>query len=255
MFSCSRLPLILSVLCVIPSASISVAQDGSQQEVMARMRKQQAEMMDTQFFMQQLMQLGFSSELRKELEIVDDQVESVKELAQEYQKEMMDFYRGNRELQTELQDLYQSGKHEEARELSLEYQEKQREFNDGFMNKAAGTLLPHQVDRLKQISKQQRVKTMNQFQDEFGVTSALADEIGLSEQEKKRLLDAIKAARKAYYEEVEAAKKKANAVIMAALTTEQQEKLRGIIGDPYDQQQMSRRARDRMRAKPSESRK
>lgn len=253
MSCCSKLHLILSVPIVALFASIAIAQEEAKEDAMARMRKQQSEMMETQFFMQQLMQLGYSSELRKELEIVDDQVENVKGLAQDYQKDMMDFHMGNRELQTELQELYQSGKHAEARELSLEYQQKQQEFFDGYMNKAAETLLPHQVERLKQISKQQRVRTMNRFQDEFGVTSALADEIGLSAQEKKRLLDAIKAARKSYYKEIEAAKEKANAVIMGALTSEQQEKLRDIIGDPYDQQQMRRRARDKVRAKASET--
>ena len=36
---------------------------------------QQQDMMETQFFMQQLMMLGHNEELRKELEVVDDQVD------------------------------------------------------------------------------------------------------------------------------------------------------------------------------------
>ena len=77
-------------------------------------------------------------------------------------------------------------------ELSKEIQLRQKEFSESYLKKANETLLPHQVKRLQQISKQQRVKRMNQFQDEFGVAASMADELGLSEEERDRLVDAIK---------------------------------------------------------------
>ncbi|QEG20527.1 hypothetical protein [Mariniblastus fucicola] len=43
------------------------AQNGSQSEAVKQAQQRQAKMMQTQFFMQQLMQLNFNSELRKEL--------------------------------------------------------------------------------------------------------------------------------------------------------------------------------------------
>jgi predicted nucleotidyltransferase len=105
---------------------------------------------------------------------------------------------------------------------------------------------------VRQIAKRQGAKYTNEFHDEFGLTAAFADEIGLSAEEKKRLLDTIKEARNEYYATVEDAKKKANEKIMAALTTEQKEKMKEILGDEYDQQASQRKARIEMMKKQRE---
>lgn len=220
--------------------------------MVAEMRQRQAKMMETQMFMQQLMQLGFNSGLRNELEIVDDQVESVKELAENYQREMMEFHQNSGQFGMEIQKLVKEGKNEEARKLSEEYQNRNNEFAESYMEKAAEVLLPHQITRLKQIARRQGAKYTNQFQDEFGVAATVADEIGLSAEEKERLEAAIREARKEYYATVEEAKKKANEKILSALTTEQQEKIREILGEEYDQEAMQRKARAEMMQKQRE---
>ncbi len=230
-------------------SATSFAQEAGNAEVKARHSK----MMETQFFMNQLMQLGFNNELRKELEVVNAQVDSIKKLAQDYQKDMMEFHSNNRESMLEVQKLCQDGKHEEARELTEEFQKKQTEFNDSYLEQAAETLLPHQIDRLRQIAKQQRVKNMNQFQDEFGIAASMADELGMGAAEKKRLIDTIKEARKEYYEAVASAKEMANEKITSALTTEQQEKMKEILGDNYDQSEMLRRMREDAMKKQKEA--
>lgn len=188
-------------------------------------------MMETQMFIQQLMQLGFNGELRKEIEVVDDQIESVKKLAQEYRREMMEFQMKNGKIQLEIQKLVKEARHEEARELSEDFQGKHELLAKEYIEKANEALLPHQIERLRQISKQQRVKSMNRFQDEFGIALSLADELGLTKEEKDKLIETIKRTRKKYYEEVAAAKKKANEEIMGVLTKEQQEKIREILGE------------------------
>ena len=236
----------ISFLCVLMITATASAQDETPEEMVKRMREKQSQMMETQFLMQQLMQLGFNSELRKELEIVDDQVESVKKLAQDYQNEMLEFQKTGQKFRMEIQKLVDDGDHEKARELSMEFQEKNQTLADRYIELASETLLPHQIVRLKQISKQQRVKGMSQFQDEFGIAASMADEIGLTEDEKSRLIEIIKDARKQYYEEVESAKKVANEKIMGALTAEQKEKLRELIGETYNQEEMRRRSREEM---------
>jgi competence protein ComGC len=242
--------MLFSIAIVLIFAIPSLAQ---QEDAMAKARERQAKMMETQMFMNQLMQLGFNGELRKELEIVDDQVESVKELAQDYQKEMMEFHRENGQIGIEIQKLVKEGKNAEAAELGKDYQDRNREFSESYMDQAAEVLLPHQIKRLKQISKRQGARYSNQFQDEFGIAASFADELGLSAEEKKRLIDTIKEARKEYYTTVADAKKKANEKIMSALTTEQKEKMKEIFGDEYDQQANQRKARIEMMKKQSEN--
>lgn len=244
------------VLCwfalMLTVALPSVAQSEAAKEAMARAQERQAKMMETQMFMQQLMQLGFNGELRKELEVVDDQVESVKELAENYQRDMMEFHRDNGQIGIEIQKLMKEGKNEEAGKLGEEYQNRMKDFSASYMDQAAEVLLPHQISRLKQIAKRQGAKYSNEFQDEFGIAATVADEIGLSAEEKKRLTDAIKEAREEYYAIVEEAKKKANEKILATLTTEQQEKMKEILGEEYDQQAMQRKSRAEMMKKQRE---
>ena len=218
-----------------------------QEDAATKARQRQTKMMETQMFMSQLMQLGFNSDLREELEVVDDQVEDVKKLAQNYQKEIMEFHMENRKYMEDVQKLYQEGKHKEAQKISEEFQEKNDALSQRYMDRAAETLLPHQMRRLQQIARQQRVKSVNQFSDEFGVAASLADELGLSAAEKKRLIDTIKEARKEYYETVAVAKKKANEKIMGALTTEQKEKMKEMLGESYDQQEGFRRMQQKQR--------
>lgn len=239
---------LLSVALVLTFSTLLFAQE----DKMAEAKKRQAEMMQTQMFMSQLMQLGFNDELRKDLEIVDDQVKTVKKLAQDYQKEMMEFHMQNRDLGLEIQELYQAGKHEEARQLSEEFQQKNQGFSQGYMDKAKEILLPHQIERLQQIARQQRAKNSNQFGDEFGTAISLADEIGLSAEEKKRLVDAVKAARKEYYETVNAAKTKAKEKIMSSLTTDQQAKLNELLGDEFNQEDSIRKMREEAMKKQRE---
>ena len=211
-------------------------------------------MMETQMLMQQLMQLNFNTELRLELEIVDDQVDTVKELAQNYQREMMEFHAKHGKLAIEMQQLQRDGKQKEAQELGEKYQRLNQELSESYMTKAEEVLLPHQIQRLKQIAKRQSAKYTNQFQDEFGAVASIANEIGLSAEEKKELIDTIKQARAEYYETVAEAKKKANEKIMAALTTEQKEKIKEILGEEYDQEAMQRKAREELMKKQREAR-
>ena len=240
--------LAITLLVLSPAA----AQFGANAEQMEKMKQRQAEMMQTQFFMQQLMQLGFNSELKKELEIVDNQAEDVKTLAQDYQKAMMEFHQNNGMMGFEIQKLHKEGKFKEAQQLGESFYEKQKAFNQEYRDKAAEVLLPHQIERLSQISRQQQAKLSNQFQDEFGVVASAADEIGLTKEQKDALVEKIKEARKEYYEKVEAAKKEANEKILSALTPEQQEKMKSLLGDDWDQEKNRRKSMQDMMKKQRE---
>ena len=233
--------LSLAIVCAFANASQAQTEDA-----VADAKARQAEMMELQMFMSQLMQLNFNTELRKELEVVDDQVKSVKKLGQDYQREMMEFHQEHGKMGLEIQKLMQDGKHAEAGELGQEYQRLNQEFSDGFRKKAEEVLLPHQIRRLKQIAKRQGARYSNQFGDQFGIPVSVADEIGLSAEEKKRLIDAVKVAREEYYAAVADARKKANEKIMASLTTEQKEKMQEILGEEYDQEAIQRKVREEM---------
>lgn len=227
----------------------AVAQDNDADKITEKMKKKQSKMMETQFLMTQLMQLRHNSQLRTEIDVVDDQVEELKAMAQAYQKEIMQFAIESQDLQAKLEKLMKEGKHEEAKELGQDLQNKYVELSEKYMGQAEEVLMPHQIERLSQISKQQRVKLTNKFSDEFGIALSLADEIGLTKAEKEKLTETIKEARKKYYKEAEALKKRTNDEIMGALTLEQQEKIREILGDTFDQEKSRRLMLKKLRTK------
>ena len=248
---CSAMSKLFLIVIFLSAAAVPLF--AQTEDMMAEAKKRQAEMMETQMFMQQLMQLNFNSELRKEIEVVDDQVDAVKKLAEDYQREMMEFHQKNGKIGLEIQRLFKEGKMEEAKELGEEYQNRNSEFSEGYKKKIAEVLLPHQIERLNQIAKRQSARYTNEFQDEFGIGVAFADEIGLTAAEKKRLIDTVKEARKEYYATVEEARKKANEKILSSLTTEQKEKMKEILGEEYDPQAMQRKSRVEMMKKQREA--
>ena len=245
----------LVLLCHEPSPVMAQEKQETQEELLKKSKARQAKMMETQFLMIQMMQLEHNADMRKELEIVGDQVDALKKLAQEYQAASMEFHSKNSKMMVKVQQLLKDSKPLEAQKLAQQFQQKNQDLSEKYMEKLSETLLPHQIERLTQISKQQRVKSMNRFSDEFGVAAALADEIGLSEKEKVKLIETIKEARREYYEKVEALKKVANEKIMSSLTTEQQQKMREILGDTFDEKKSRRRNMEAIRAKQNDARK
>ena len=168
----------------------------------------------------------------------------VKDLAQNYQKDMLKFYTDNQESIQKMQQMFQDGDMKEATELGKAFQEKNTAFTQSYMDKVAEVLLPHQVDRLKQIAKQQVVKLTNKYSDEFGMASSMAKELDLTPEETEKLNETIKEAREEYYKSLAAAKKKANEKIMSVLTVEQKKKMKEILGDLWDQDETLRKTRE-----------
>ena len=208
--------------------------------------KEEAEkIMETQFFMSQLMMLGHDEGLRNELEVVDEQVDDLKELAKNYQKDMMSFYSDNKELLEGMQKSALGDNPEDAQEMVKKFQKKNAEFSQGYMDKLEEVLFPHQIERLKQIAKQQQMKLTNKYSDEFGIAASLSKELGLTAEQEEQLNETIKDARQEYYDTVETAKKKALDRIMGTLTPEQKEKMEEIIGDDFDQDFMRRKNREK----------
>ena len=192
--------------------------------------------METHFLISKIATLAYDVELRKQLDVVDDQADKLKELAKNHQTDTMKFYTDNTELITKLQGAAGKEGAEHSIELANKFNQKKADFAKAYMDGLMDILLPHQVDRLKQLVKQQRTRLKNQFSDEFGIAASLADELGLDAEQKKGLNESIKIAREEYYDSVAAAKKKANEKILSALTVEQQEKMKKMVGDIWDQE-------------------
>ena len=215
------------------SASESTAQSESQKDRIKRQKKYA----EIQHVMMRISNITHNQPLREELEIVDDQVKDLQKISQEFQKDLQVFSANHSKEIMQARQLFQAGKRVEATKLSDRYQEKMFEISSKHFEQIEKKLLPHQVSRIRQISRQETLKHMSGFKDEFGIVYALADEIGLSPTEKKKLRTAIEKARSKYYSELVKLKEKTHREILKSIPANNRDKVRELVGDFYDQVQ------------------
>ena len=223
------------------------------QEQMREFAKRNQQRLLDQMLINQLMQLGSSRALQAELEVVKEQAERLTHLARSFNSRMMKFSSENLEQIQEAAELIRSGEHAEGMKLSNQFHELQSEIMNEMMDEVNEVLLPHQVDRLRQLAKQQMARTTNPYRDEFGIAIGLAEELELTREERTHLSKTIERVRKQYYADVAELKKQANQEIMDAIPPAKRERIKEILGDYYDRETQSRKQAAKMR-KEMESR-
>lgn len=224
---CSRLVVLLAALLMWANASTADGQN-------ARMNKEMREQIELQHMMMKLMSISNNPQLQKELDFVDDQLKDLEKMARDFQARFMKFNASRQEEMLEIQELVNNGEHKKAMEKSKKIQAENMEFMKEYREKANDLILPHQMKRLRQISRQESLKYQSGYGDEFGVPFALADDIGLTAAEKGKLRDAIQEAREEYYEKLEKLKAAAHKKILASIPKEKRGKLEEFLGKKYD---------------------
>ncbi len=145
------------------------------------------------------------ADVRKELELLDDQIEELKGLSG--QLDMRSMFQGVRDLPREEQRA-------KINELMAQARKK-------IESKVNDILLPHQVTRLKQLALQFAMQRPG------GVASGtVADELGITEQQREQLRE------KAQKLQAEL-QKKLQAELVKELTPAQQTKLKELMGKPF----------------------
>ncbi len=222
--------LFFSLLLILECDS-AFGQSKQQREII---RKQQ-EKMHVQQMMVRMMNVIHNKELREELEIVDEQVEELKSVIIDFQKDMQKANADHGEDMIQVQELIRKGKHKEAMEMSRKFQDKMIDISKKHFEKVEQQLLPHQVKRIKQVTRQEILKYSSGFKDEFGIPLAIADDLELTESEIKKLRTATTKAREKYYAEIVNLKEKAHAEIMKAIPAGKRGKVKEIVGDFNDE--------------------
>lgn len=161
-----------------------------------------------------------NEDVRKELEIVDEQVDKLTELRDKLREEMRSQFQGFRDLS---EDERRSRFEEMRGKMEERAKEMQKEVDE--------ILLPQQRERLAQISLQQRLQRAGTVD---GLTSGeLADELGITEEQKKAMQEAAQAAEKELQEKIAKARAEARDKILETLTTEQKEKIKKMLGSEF----------------------
>lgn len=161
-----------------------------------------------------------NEEVRKELEIVDEQVEKLQALRDKLREEMREQFSGLRELSDDERRARFEGMREK---METRMKEVQKEVDD--------VLLPQQRERLQQINLQQRLQRSGTVE---GLTSGeLAETLGITPEQKADMEERAKAAEKELQEKIAKAREEAREKVLAGLTAEQKEKIKKMIGTEF----------------------
>ena len=208
-------------------------------------RKMNQERYERSLQLARLSQLLNNVELRKELEIVPDQVARLQELVREFQRVDIEFTKKNGDRQQEVNRLINEKKIQQAIEVAREMHAEHDEECEKLVRQVENHVLPHQFRRLQQIAKQKYLKHASPFKDQFGIPLALADELELTSKEREKLLATTKQARKKYYEELEKLQTTTMGSILNSLSKEKREKIEKIVGEHYDHEKYRRIASEK----------
>jgi Spy/CpxP family protein refolding chaperone len=173
-----------------------------------------------------LIGLLMRDEVQQEIQLVDEQRDKVMKAAEESRDKMRQEMRGMFEEMRDLSD-------EERRERFGEIRSKMEEMNAGVETQLKKALLPHQLERLKQIDLQVRM----QQRGEGGLSSrTVAEALELSDEQREKLEQRAEEVRKELQEKVRQAQAEAREKMLEVLTPEQKAKLEELMGDTFQLQ-------------------
>jgi len=182
--------------------------------------------------------------VQKDLELVGDQLKSVQDLQANFAEKMKE----------QIGDLSKGGINPDRFKGLGELMAKLRAEQQSQME---GLLLPHQIDRLKQVALQTHMQ-------QSGTAGALVNEkvaeaLEISDEQKDRLKARSKELKEKLEKDIEALKEKAKDDLLLELTPAQRSKLKDLVGDKYKPQtkdwaeQFQRRGSRRMQMKNNSS--
>jgi hypothetical protein len=170
-----------------------------------------------------LMQEG----VQKELELVDEQVEKIQQAQTEAREAMREMFR---EVGSEIRDMAPEDRAAKFKEIQAEM----GKITADIEKEAMTELLPHQVSRLKQLLVQAQTRR-NGGATSGRISSALVEELGLTDEQQEELKLKAEEVGKKMNEKIAKLKKQAqDEVFSSVLTKEQFAQFQEMVGDSYN---------------------
>ena len=172
-----------------------------------------------------MMNLLRNESVKKELELVDDQVQEIDTIMQEMWAEMrerMGTFRDMRDLPPE-----------ERKERYAKIREEMDERRGKFQEEINKVLLPNQLSRLKQINVQSRARRYGEGAIGVLKNKELLEELGIDEETQEKLEKKTEEVLKELQEKVEKLKKKAEEEILSVLPSDKKKAFRELVGESF----------------------
>lgn len=166
-----------------------------------------------------------SEQVQTEIDLLDDQKEQIKEVQEEARDIMREAFSGMRE---KFQDLSR----EERNDMMADIREQIQEDMKDSEKKVGEILVPHQLDRLKQLMLQAKMRR--------GTADALVDALDLTEDEAEALKEKEEEVKKELEEDIKKLREKALDKTLSVLPADKRAKAKEMIGEAFELQQRGR---------------
>lgn len=169
-----------------------------------------------------------SEEVRKSLELSDDQIERIEEMQAEMRQEMQDLFQGMRDLDPE-----------ERREAFNDIRGKMEKLNEDMEEELDDVLLSHQREKLVAM----QAKTATRFGGVSGLlnNAALMKKLGLSTREVEKLREKAQELQEEQNEEIAKLREKYNDKLIAMLPKDAQDTVREWMETEVPEMNFNRR--------------
>lgn len=212
-------------LMLVPDA-IGVAQDF--RELSAEQQEQLDQSLHMQHIMLKIMNVGHDKMLARELELIDEQIRELEPIGRDFRTRM--FGRKRQSTVIKWQREFQTGDRNEAIEELQKLQDESHEICLQLLEQVDEVLLPHQRERIRQLADQSLMRLRSGIQDEFGTAIGAAIDLGLTDEEKVKLDDAIAQARKEYQKDLEKLRKRSWDNILESVPRNKRDEFRQMLG-------------------------
>lgn len=183
--------------------------------------------------------LLMDQQIQGELELVDDQMEKIRQIQKEMQEEISKEVKGM---------SFNNGGFDPERLQSM--QSMMRSIRSEGESRINDVLLPHQTQRLEQLRRHLRMKS--QGNGDSLVNGELAEALDISEAQAERIKEKAAELEKELAAEIKKLQAEAKEELFKELTPAQQDKLKELLGDNFVYEQQNPRQRLRNRIRPGQ---
>jgi len=160
-------------------------------------------------------------DVRKELELLDDQIAELQKIGEGMRDAMRDAFSGDENVPRE--------------ERFQKMRETMEKVQKDIQAKVDKVLLPHQAKRLKQLENQMNMR--GGATRALGGGSPIADELGLTDAQKEKIRAKAEQLEAELRQKLAELRNKAQEELLKELTPQQQAKFKDMVGEPFEFQQ------------------
>ncbi len=167
--------------------------------------------------------------MSRELELLDEQRENIDGL-------MKEFGQIRKEVGEDMKADWEAAGEERRKELGKEYWRRVEEGRMEIVKQMKANLLPHQIERLEQLSAQRMMRTGKGRESAGLLSDQMIDYLDISDTQKKRIEDKSARLRKEVSEKIQKILEDAKLELLAELNSSQKLKYEKLVGEPASNQ-------------------